>query len=131
MDERQFNEGVTGNDQIEEEESNMRAAILISDMNKVFKLPPAKWACPKMRAMGYLSLDPVRFEVAMSKLHHCLVPPDGQSMSDWTTEHYGSEAAKLVLRAMSGVPIGPTRKGTGNDNYDKVALENHEKGRAK
>ena len=113
MDEQQFNEGVTGNDQIEEEEFNMRAAILISDFNKVFKLPPAKWACPKMRAIGYLSLDPVRFEVAMSKLHHCLVPPDGQSMSDWTTEHYGSDAAKLVLRAMSGVPIGPAGKGKG------------------
>ena len=122
MDERQFNEGVTGNDQIEEEESNMRAAILISDMNKVFKLPPAKWACPKMRAMGYLSLDPVRFEVAMSKLHHCLVPPDGQSMFDWTTEHYGSEAAKLVLRAIFGVPIGQRERGRGNEQR---ATNNH------
>ena len=108
---REFNEGVTENDRIEDGGFNRLATLLVNNMNRVFKLPPAKWACPQMRAMGHLSLDPVRFEIAMSKLHHCQVPPDGQSMSDWTTEHYGSEAAKLVLRAMSGVPIGSAGKG--------------------
>lgn len=110
---REFNEGVMENDQVEKGEFNRLATLLINNMNRVFKLPPAKWACPQMMAMGHLSLDPVRFEIAMSKLHHCQVPPDGQSMSDWTTEHYGSDAVKLVLRAMSGVPIRSVGKGTG------------------
>ncbi len=82
--------------------TGLHGSALCTEMQRVFGLPPARWACPTLYLLGRLVCDPALLERGIA---HVNPVPDGVSLKEHIRTHYGEAAVDLVLRAIDGEKI--------------------------